>query len=122
MPELPDIVVYLECLQRRIGGQLLERVRLANPFLLRTFEPPIQQAEGRQVIGLARLGKRMVLAIEPDLFLVLHLMIAGRLHWQAAGAKLPGKRGLAALDFPKDRKSTRLNSSHIQKSRMPSSA
>jgi formamidopyrimidine-DNA glycosylase len=101
MPELPDITVYLECLKPRIQGQTLERVRLVNPFLLRTFEPPIQDAEGRTVVGLRRLGKRIVFALEPDLFLVLHLMIAGRLHWKKAEAKPPGKIGLAAFDFPR---------------------
>src|ERR1700688_4485350 len=100
MPELPDIVVYLDCLKPRILGQRLERVRLANPFLLRTVEPPLQEIEGRAVIGLRRLGKRIVIALEPDLFLVLHLMIAGRLYWKKPGAKPPGKIGLAAFDFP----------------------
>lgn len=99
MPELPDIVVYLECLRPRVQGQQLERVRLANPFLLRTVEPALASAHGRTVIGLRRLGKRIVIALEPDLFLVLHLMIAGRLQWKAAGSKLPGKLGLAAFDF-----------------------
>jgi formamidopyrimidine-DNA glycosylase len=100
MPELPDIVVYLDCLRPRIGGQVLERVRLANPFLLRSVEPPLADAAGRRVTGLRRLGKRIVLALEPDLFLVLHLMIAGRLHWKPHGARPPGKVGLAAFDFP----------------------
>src|SRR6266550_270604 len=99
MPELPDIVVYLDCLRPRVEGQVLERVRLANPFLLRSVEPPLADAAGRTVTGLRRLGKRLVLALEGDLFLVLHLMIAGRLHWKPAGAKLPGKIGLAAFDF-----------------------
>ena len=100
MPELPDIVVYLDCLRPRVEGQVLERVRLANPFLLRSVEPPLADAAGRTVTGLRRLGKRIVLALEPDLFLVLHLMIAGRLHWKPHGAKPPGKIGLAAFDFP----------------------
>lgn len=100
MPELPDIVVYLECLAARVRGQRLERVRLSNPFLLRSVEPPIAEAAGRNVIGLRRLGKRIVFALEGDLFLVLHLMIAGRLHWKKLGAKPPGKVGLAAFDFP----------------------
>lgn len=99
MPELPDIVVYLECLRPRIAGQKLERVRLASPFLLRSVEPPLQQVEGKHVLGLRRLGKRIVFALEDDLFLVLHLMIAGRLHWKDRGVKLPGKIGLAAFDF-----------------------
>jgi formamidopyrimidine-DNA glycosylase len=100
MPELPDIVVYLEALKPRIEGQQLQRIRLVNPFLLRSFEPPIKDAEGRTVVGLRRLGKRIVIALEADLFLVLHLMIAGRLHWKKPGAKPPGKVGLAAFDFP----------------------
>lgn len=100
MPELPDIVVYLEALRPRIQGQRLERVRIASPFLLRTFEPPIASAAGQKVIGLRRLGKRLVIELDSDLFLVLHLMIAGRLQWKDVGAKIPGKVGLAALDFP----------------------
>ena len=99
MPELPDIVVYLERLRPRVEGQVLERVRLVSPFLLRSVEPPLAAAEGRQVVGLRRLGKRIVLALDRDLFLVLHLMIAGRLHWRPPQAKPPGKRGLAAFDF-----------------------
>jgi formamidopyrimidine-DNA glycosylase len=99
MPELPDIVVYLERLRPRIEGQVLERVRLVSPFLLRTVEPPLAQASGKRVTGLRRLGKRIVIGLEEELFLVLHLMIAGRLHWKAAGVKVPGKVGLAALDF-----------------------
>jgi formamidopyrimidine-DNA glycosylase len=100
MPELPDIVVYLECLKTRIQGQRLERVRLANPFLLRSVEPSIKEADGRTVVDLRRLGKRIVMALEGELFLVLHLMIAGRLQWKPPGAKPPGKVGLAAFDFP----------------------
>ena len=99
MPELPDITVYIEALERRLVGAPLEGVRLASPFLLRTVEPPLTAVEGRRVAGLRRLGKRIAIAFEGDLWLVLHLMIAGRLHWRAAGAKLPGKRGLAAFDF-----------------------
>jgi formamidopyrimidine-DNA glycosylase len=100
MPELPDIVVYLECLQPRVGGQVLQRIRLLSPFLLRSFEPPIEEAHGKQVVSLRRLGKRIVFCLAGDLFLVLHLMIAGRLHWKPLGAKPPGKIGLAAFDFP----------------------
>jgi formamidopyrimidine-DNA glycosylase len=100
MPEYPDIIVYLERLRPRIEGQALERVRLTSPFLLRTFEPPLAAAEGKKVLGLRRLGKRIVVCLEADLFLVLHLMIAGRLHWKPRGAKVPGKIGLAAFDFP----------------------
>lgn len=101
MPELPDLTVYLEALRSRIVGQALERARLASPFLLRTFEPPLAAAEGQIVRGIDRLGKRLVFELgDSELFLVLHLMIAGRLRWQKQGAKLPGKLGLAAFDFP----------------------
>jgi formamidopyrimidine-DNA glycosylase len=100
MPELPDITLYVECLRPRVVGHTLERVRLVSPFLLRSVEPPLAAVAGRPVTGLRRLGKRLVLALEPDLFLVLHLMIAGRLHWKPRGAKPPGKVGLAAFDFP----------------------
>jgi formamidopyrimidine-DNA glycosylase len=100
MPELPDIVVYLECLERRIVGQALTKVRLFSPFLLRSVEPPLARAEGKIVRGLRRLGKRLVFALDEELFLVLHLMIAGRLLWKTAGAKPPGRIGLAAFDFP----------------------
>jgi formamidopyrimidine-DNA glycosylase len=100
MPELPDIVVYIEALQRRVSSQPLQRIRLVNPFLLRSVEPPIRAAEGKKVTTLRRLGKRIVLGLEDDLFLILHLMIAGRLHWKPPGAKPPGKIGLAAFDFP----------------------
>jgi len=100
MPELPDIVVYLEALERRIKGKPLERVRIANPFLLRSVEPPLAEIAGRTVIGLRRLGKRIVFVIDSDYFLILHLMIAGRLHWKPPGAKPPKKVGLAAFDFP----------------------
>ncbi len=99
MPELPDITVYLEALEARVLGRTLERVRLASPFLLRTAVPPIKEAEGRKVVALRRLGKRIVFGLEGDLFLVLHLMIAGRLHWKEAGAPLKGKFALAAFDF-----------------------
>ena len=99
MPELPDVTVYIEALEARIAGATLERVRLASPFLLRSVDPPIAEATNRRVIGLRRLGKRIVIGLEGDLFLVLHLMIAGRLRWKAAGAKPPGKIGLAAFDF-----------------------
>src|SRR5437899_1422169 len=99
MPELPDVVVYIEALRPRVVGQVLERVRLFNPFVLRSFEPPIEGAHGKRVVGLRRLGKRIVIELEDELFLVIHLMIAGRLHWKATGAKPPGKIGLAAFDF-----------------------
>ena len=100
MPELPDIVVYLEALAPRVLGQPLERLRIANPFLVRTPEPPVSAVEGRRVTGLRRLGKRIVFAIDGNLFIVLHLMIAGRLRWRDRGAPIPGKVGLAAFDFP----------------------
>ena len=99
MPELPDVTIYLEALERRILGARLERVRLLTPFLLRSVDPPLSIVAGTTVTGLRRLGKRLVIALEPDLFLVIHLMIAGRLHWKAAGAKPPGRIGLAAFDF-----------------------
>jgi formamidopyrimidine-DNA glycosylase len=99
MPELPDIVVYIENLDSRIQGRTLERIRLLNPFVLRTAIPPISSAEGRKVLGLRRLGKRIVIGLEDDLFLVLHLMVAGRLRWLEGKARLPGKIALAALDF-----------------------
>ena len=100
VPELPDIAVYIEHLEGRIAGRTLERVRLANPFLLRSVSPPIASAEGRKVEGVRRIGKRIVIALEGGLFLVLHLMIAGRLRWLAKGEKLPGRITLAAFDFP----------------------
>ena len=100
MPELPDIVVYIEALERRVRGRALDDVRLRSPFLLRTVDPPLAAARGRVVTGLRRMGKRIVFALAGDLFLVLHLMIAGRLHWKTRGAKIPGRLGLAAFDFP----------------------
>jgi formamidopyrimidine-DNA glycosylase len=100
MPELPDISAYIGALETRIVGRPLERVRLASAFLLRTADPPISQVEGRVVRDLRRVGKRIAIGVEGDLWLVLHLMIAGRLHWRAAGAKLAGRNSLAAFDFP----------------------
>jgi formamidopyrimidine-DNA glycosylase len=99
MPELPDVTVYIEALAARILGERLERVRLASPFVLRTVAPPLAALNGRRVVGLRRLGKRIVIALEGDLFVVIHLMIAGRLHWRPAGGKLGGKRAVAAFDF-----------------------
>jgi len=99
MPELPDVEAYLTALRPRIVGARLERVRLANPFILRSVDPSPAEVSGRAVTGLRRLGKRIVIALEDELFVLLHLMIAGRLHWRAAGAKTPGKIGLAAFDF-----------------------
>jgi formamidopyrimidine-DNA glycosylase len=99
MPELPDITVYVEALQARIADARLERVRLASPFVVRSFDPPISEVHGRGVTGLRRVGKRIVIGLDGDLYLSIHLMIAGRLHWKATGATVPGKVGLAALDF-----------------------
>ncbi|TMH67578.1 MAG: formamidopyrimidine-DNA glycosylase [Betaproteobacteria bacterium] len=99
MPELPDVVIYCEALAARIGGQVLERVRLISPFVLRTAVPPIGDVEGKRVVGVERLGKRIVIALEGDLFLVIHLMIAGRLRWLADGAKPPGRITLALFEF-----------------------
>ena len=100
MPELPDISAYISALERRIVAQPIERVRLASPFLLRTAQPPIATVDGRRVRELRRIGKRIAIGVEGDLWLVLHLMIAGRLHWRPPGAKLAGRHSLAAFDFP----------------------
>jgi formamidopyrimidine-DNA glycosylase len=98
VPELPDITVYIEALESRLVGQRLERTRIAKPFLLRSFDPPIGEAAGKLVTGIRRMGKRIVLELEDDLFLVIHLMIAGRLRWLPTGSKVPAKIGLAAFD------------------------
>lgn len=100
MPELPDISAYLDALKERIVGQPLERVRIASAFLLRTATPPYTEAQGHPVRELRRIGKRIAIGLDNDLWLVLHLMIAGRLHWKARGAKLAGRNNLAAFDFP----------------------
>ncbi len=100
MPELPDVVAYLTALEPRVVGKRLEGIRLASPFVLRSVDPPASDAAGRTVVGLRRLGKRIVLALDGEIFVVIHLMIAGRLHWRPAGARPPGRVGLAALDFP----------------------
>jgi formamidopyrimidine-DNA glycosylase len=100
MPELPDIAAYLSSLERRIAGQPLDRIRLANAFLLRTVEPPIEAVEGHTVRSLRRIGKRIAIEFDNGIWMVLHLMIAGRLHWRPAGAKLGGRNNLAAFDFP----------------------
>jgi formamidopyrimidine-DNA glycosylase len=100
MPELPDIAAYITALEPRIVAQPLDRVRLASPFLLRTAQPPITSVEGRAVRELRRIGKRIAIGVEGDLWLVLHLMIAGRLHWRPSQAKLAGRHSLAAFDFP----------------------
>ncbi len=99
MPELPDVAVYIEALESRILGQTLERIRLASPFLLRTVDPPLASTHGRKVLALRRVGKRIAIGLEEDLWLVLHLMIAGRLHWRERGAKLARKNAPAAFDF-----------------------
>jgi formamidopyrimidine-DNA glycosylase len=100
VPELPDIVLYIEALEPRILNQPLERVRVASPFLLRTAMPPLQEGEGKSVRELRRMGKRIAIGLENNIWLVLHLMIAGRLHWGKPGVKLASKRALAAMDFP----------------------
>lgn len=99
MPELPDITVYVERLGALVGGAVLEGVRLGSPFVLRSVDPPLPRAAGRRVVGTRRLGKRVVIELEGELFLVVHLMIAGRLHWKAKGAALNRRTGLAAFDF-----------------------
>jgi formamidopyrimidine-DNA glycosylase len=100
MPELPDILLYLHALRPRVVGQRVEAVRLATPFLLRSIDPPLSDVEGRTIVGLHRLGKRVVFEAAGDLFLVFHLMIAGRFRWKEKGARIPGKVGLLAIDFP----------------------
>ena len=100
MPELPDVAVYIECLKPRIGGRALQSARVASPFLLRTVDPPLAAAVGRSVVGFRRVGKRIAIGFEGDLFVVFHLMIAGRLHWRDVEARLAGKRDLAGFWFP----------------------
>jgi formamidopyrimidine-DNA glycosylase len=100
MPELPDIIAYIHALESRIGAQPIQQIRLASPFLLRTVEPPITEVEGHTVRELRRIGKRIAIGVEGDLWLVLHLMISGRLHWRQPKAKLAGRQSLAAFDFP----------------------
>jgi formamidopyrimidine-DNA glycosylase len=99
MPELPDIAAYISALQPRLVGQTLEKVRLASVFLLRTVDPPLEAVEGHKVVALRRVGKRIAIGVEGDVWAVLHLMIAGRLHWKPAQAKLAGRNALAAFDF-----------------------
>src|SRR5437773_9124986 len=101
MPELPDISAYMTALEPRIVGEPIEHVRIASPFLLRTVDPPIASVEGRRVGELRRIGKRIAIGLEGELWLVLNLMIAGRLHWRSVGAKLGGRNQLGAFDFPK---------------------
>ena len=100
MPELPDVLLYMEALKTRVLDQTLERVRLASPFVVRSVAPPISAIHGRRIRGLRRLGKQIVFEFEGGLFLIVHLMIAGRFQWKERGAKIPGKLGLAAFDFP----------------------
>jgi formamidopyrimidine-DNA glycosylase len=100
MPELPDVVVYIEAIEKRIAGQPLEKLRLTNPFVLRTFDPQPAELAGRRVLRLRRVGKRIVFELDGGFFIVVHLMIAGRFRWLAPNAKVPGKLGLAAFDFP----------------------
>jgi formamidopyrimidine-DNA glycosylase len=99
VPELPDITAYIEALEARIAGHTLEKIRLSSPFLLRTVEPTPSDAMGKRVTGLRRLGKRIAIELDGEIFLIIHLMIAGRLRWLPKGAKVPGKVGLAAFDF-----------------------
>jgi formamidopyrimidine-DNA glycosylase len=99
MPELPDITIYVEALEKRILGQKLEAVRVQSPFLVRTFDPPLDSVRNKRVQAIRRIGKRIAVGLDDDLWVVLHLMIAGRLHWKARGAKLAGKLSLAAFDF-----------------------
>src|SRR5204862_6063405 len=100
MPELPDIALYLHAITARVVGARLERLRIASPFLLRTADPPVADLSGRTIHDVRRLGKRIVLALDEDLFIVLHLRIAGRLHWKPLGVPIPRRAGLAAFDFP----------------------
>ena len=99
MPELPDVEAYLEALRRMAVGHVLERIRVASPIILRTFDPPIQVAAGKRIVGVRRIGKRIVFELEDDLYLVVHLMIAGRFHWRERGARVPARVGHAALDL-----------------------
>jgi formamidopyrimidine-DNA glycosylase len=100
VPELPDVTVYVESISARVAGQALQRIRVASPFVVRTVDPPLAAAAGKRVKEVSRLGKRIVFTLEDGLYLVVHLMIAGRFKWLEAGAKIPAKVGLAALDFP----------------------
>src|SRR3954469_13533603 len=100
MPELPDVLLYIESLRPRIVGEQLERLRLASPFVLRSVAPPISVLNGRVVRGLRRLGKQIVFEFDGDVFLVIHLIIAGRFQWKKRGVPIPAKLGLAAFDFP----------------------
>src|SRR5436190_11647116 len=99
MPELPDLTVYLDFLESHVIGETLEHVRVASPFVLRTADPPLKAVEGKRVLGTRRLGKRLVMELEDDLFLTIHLMIAGRFRWRESGAAITARIGLAAFDF-----------------------
>ena len=100
MPELPEILAYLDALESRVVGQVLERIRIRTPSLLRTFDPRVSELEGRRVTGVRRVGKRVVLELEGGFFAVIHLMVSGRFQWKEAGARIPKKRAHAAFDFP----------------------
>jgi formamidopyrimidine-DNA glycosylase len=100
MPELPDVTVYIEALRERVVDQIIQRIRIGSPFVVRTFDPPIKEVERKKILALRRIGKRIVIELEDDLFLIFHLMIAGRLHWKPKGAKIARKYGQAAIDFP----------------------
>jgi formamidopyrimidine-DNA glycosylase len=100
MPELPDVVAYIEALNERVLNQPIQKVRIGSPFILRSFDPPISKVEGKKVMALRRVGKRIVFELEDELYLIVHLMIAGRFHWKPKGAKIARKYGQAALDFP----------------------
>jgi formamidopyrimidine-DNA glycosylase len=100
MPELPDVTVYIEALNERVLNQTIQKIRVGSPFVLRSFDPPIRAAEGRKILALRRIGKRIVFELEDELFLVVHLMIAGRFHWKPKGARIARKYGQAAFDFP----------------------
>jgi formamidopyrimidine-DNA glycosylase len=100
MPELPDVTVYIDALSERVLNQPIQKIRIGSPFVVRSFDPPISSAEAKKVLTLRRLGKRVVFELEDDLFLIVHLMIAGRFHWKPKGAKIARKYGQAAFDFP----------------------
>lgn len=99
MPELPDVTVYVECIVAKTLGRKIEKVRVTSPFVVRSVEPPIREAEGKTVRGVRRIGKRIAIGVDDDIWIVIHLMIAGRFRWLKAGAKMPGRMGLAAFDF-----------------------
>lgn len=99
MPELPDVTVYVECIEAKLLGRTLERIRIASPFVVRSVDPPIREIEGKAVRGVRRIGKRIAIGFDEDLWVVIHLMIAGRFRWLKPGAKIPGRLGLAAFDF-----------------------